>query len=235
MLALGVILGISGPFDTLRLLPALPRMLYWVTVVVLTFATGNLMATLVHTALKARPIWVVLAASTCAIGLAVTAVLAVLNLLAFGLWYDGWQGFVTQLGTVMLIAAVVELCGFALRNEPPQPAATATTIALLDRLPLDKRGPLVALSAEDHYVRVTTTKGTELLLMRLSDAIKEVGEQAGLQTHRSHWVALDQIKKVNRINDRGEATLSDGTTRPISRGYMPAVRAAGLLPRGRGD
>ncbi len=95
-----------------------------------------------------------------------------------------------------------------------------------------KRGALIALSAEDHYVRVTTTAGTELVLMRLADAMAEISQTQGLQVHRSHWVALDQVVKVIRIGGRGELTLSDGSTRPISRGFMPAVRAAGLLPKG---
>ena len=72
-----------------------------------------------------------------------------------------------------------------------------------------------------------------MLLMRLSDAINEVGATDGLQIHRSHWVAMDQISDVRRINDRGEVTLSSGDTRPISRGYMNAARDAGLVPRGR--
>lgn len=231
MLAMGMLLGISGPFDTLRLLPALPRILYWITVVVLTFATGSLVNTIVHAALRKRSSWLRLVMSTCAIGIAVTAVLSLLNLIVFGIWYATWAELLRQLGIVTLISGVIETCGFALRSETvPE---TATPAALLERLPLDKRGKLVALSGEDHYVRVTTTKGSELVLMRLSDAVKEAGDMPGLQIHRSHWVALDQIEQVNRTGDRGEVILSDGITRPISRGYMPAVRKAGLLPRTR--
>jgi DNA-binding LytR/AlgR family response regulator len=59
-----------------------------------------------------------------------------------------------------------------------------------------KREPLVTLSAEDHYVRLTTTNGTKLLLIRLSDAIKEIGDMRGMQIHRSHWIVMDQIQKV---------------------------------------
>lgn len=135
-------------------------------------------------------------------------------------------------GVVTLIAGVVEIGSFMLRTGPGTGATAPPTV--LARLPLEKRGALIALSAEDHYVRVTTTAGTELVLMRLSDAMAEVGQTQGLQVHRSHWVAQDQVIKVTRIGDRGELTLSDGSTCPISRGFMPAVRAAGLLPKGRG-
>lgn len=228
MLALGVILGISGPFDTLRVLPALPRIAYWVTVVVLTFAMGSLISTLLHAALPRRSRWLVLGVSTAAIGVAVTAALGLLNLAAFGIWYETWAALLRQLGIVTLISGVIQTGFFLLR-----PEVTPDAVPLLSRLPLDKRGALVALSAEDHYVRVTTTAGTDLVLMRLSDAMKEVGKTPGLQIHRSHWVALDQITQVLRRGDRGEVTLSDGRARPISRGHLPVVRAAGLLPQGR--
>ncbi|MFK8032582.1 MAG: LytTR family DNA-binding domain-containing protein [Hyphomicrobiales bacterium] len=231
MLALGAILGISGPFDTFSLLPAVPRIAYWTSIVVLAFATGSLVHALVHAALQKYSRWLRLLVISCCIGIAVTLVLSCINLIAFGYWYASWAAFFKQLGIVTLISGVIEMASFALHGGN---ASVATKpAALLERLSLDKRGVLVAVSAEDHYVSVTTTNGTELVLMRLSDALKEVGDTPGLQIHRSHWVALDQIKKVTRIDDRGEVTLSDGATRPISRGFMPAVRAAGLLPQGR--
>ncbi len=227
-LALGIILGISGPFDTLRDLTVVPRLIYWITVVALTYATGSLISNLVHDGLKQSPNWLRLACSTSAIGLAVTLILSVLNLAVFALWPANWTEFLRLLGTVTVISGVIELCGFAIRTG--RTSAQPETAPLLQRLPLEKRGAVVALSAEDHYVRVSTTQGTELVLMRLSDAIKEVGATPGLQIHRSHWVGLDQITKVARLNGGGEVTLSDGTTRPVSRKYMSAVRAKGLLP-----
>ena len=90
----------------------------------------------------------------------------------------------------------------------------------------------MTLSAEDHYVRLTTTIGTKLLLIRLLDAFKEVGNTCDMQIHRSHWVALDQIQKVERSGDRGKVTMKDESSCPISRKYMPDVRAAGMLPNG---
>lgn len=231
MLALGLILGISGPFNTINLMPALPRILYWVVVVVLTFAGGSLVSGIVHRLLAQRSVALMLLLSTCAIGLAVMAVLSIINLLAFGMWYESWTDFAIWLGVVTLISGVVEGGIFAVntgREEGQDKPAP-----LLARLPLEKRGALIALSAEDHYVRVTTTRGEDLVLMRLSDAVQEVGSAQGLQIHRSHWIALDQIEKVTRSGDRGEVTLSDASMRPISRSYMPAVRAAGLLPKGR--
>ena len=48
---------------------------------------------------------------------------------------------------------------------------------------------LYAIESEDHYLRVHTSAGQELILMRLADAVRELAGVEGLQTHRSWWVA----------------------------------------------
>ena len=65
-------------------------------------------------------------------------------------------------------------------------------------MPLPQRGGLLALSVEDHYVDIVTDKGKTLVLMRLADAMKETGSVAGLQIHRSHWVARGAVIKAHR-------------------------------------
>lgn len=231
LLALGLVFGISGPFNTLDLLPTAPRIVYWITVVAITFAVGSMVTTIVHTGLSRRHPWLSSVASTVAVGMAVTLVLSLINLTVFGVWFATWPAFFNQLGIVTLISGVVEFSSFALRA-----GAHADEIAhvpLMDRLPFEKRGQIVSLSAEDHYVRIATTKGTELVLMRLSDAMNEVGETEGLQVHRSHWVAVNQVKEVKRSGDRAEIVFLDGKSCPISRSYMTAARDAGLLPAKR--
>ena len=47
-----------------------------------------------------------------------------------------------------------------------------------------------------NYVEVWTERGTHLVLMRLSDAIRETAGENGLQIHRSHWVALGAVKRT---------------------------------------
>ena len=231
MLVLGVLLDISGPFYTLRIIPLAPlRVVYWVIVVAVTFATGSFASLLVHTAMKYRSKWLNILISTGVIGIAVTIVLSVLNLIAFDIWPSTWAELLNQFIIVTLISAVVEVGSFALGAGSPTQNENA--VALMQRLPWEKRGPLVSLSAEDHYIRVTTTNGTKLLLIRLLDAIKEVGDTRGMQIHRSHWVALDQIQKVERSGDRGKVIMKDESSCPISRKYMPDVRAAGMLPNG---
>ena len=98
--------------------------------------------------------------------------------------------------------------------------------ALLDRLPADKRGALIRLEVQDHYVLVVTTRGTELLLMRLGDAIGEAGP--GRQVHRSHWVAEHPknflVRGVGK-NGRLAIRTADGADIPVSRSYAAQIRA----------
>lgn len=228
LVALGLLLGISGPFETYDLLTPIPRVLYWLVIVVLTFAAGSFVSTLIHRALDQMLKWVSTIISALAIGIVVSAVVIVVNLIVFGFFPQTWGEYFTQLGIVTLISAIVEFSALALQYGTPK--APQTGAPILNRLPFEKRGEVVSLSAEDHYVRVSTTKGAELVLIRLADAINEIGPTPGLQIHRSHWIATEHVEKVLRNGSRHEVMLSDGTTRPISRGFTEAARKAGLLP-----
>ena len=109
----------------------------------------------------------------------------------------------------------------------PSPASAPPRPAILDRLPAGKRGPLIRLEVQDHYVMVSTTNGNELLLMRLGDAIRETEPVDGLQVHRSHWVARDGVADVIREpgkNGRTVLRTTDGAEIPVSRGNLAEVR-----------
>ena len=113
----------------------------------------------------------------------------------------------------------------------PDPAGanvSATRPALIDRLPVSKRGPLIRLEVQDHYVLAVTARGAELLLMRLGDAIAETGEDAGLQIHRSHWVSDAGVKSLTREGGKAPRlvlTTTDGKSLPVSRSHAASVRA----------
>lgn len=99
----------------------------------------------------------------------------------------------------------------------------------LQRLPVKYRGAdLWAISSEDHYLRVHTNRGEEMILMRLADAIRELGDDNGLQTHRSWWVSHKGVSDARRANGKLVLVLKSGREVPVSRTYQPDVRAAGL-------
>ena len=105
----------------------------------------------------------------------------------------------------------------------PDPAADRPP--LLDRVPVEKRGTLIRLEVQDHYVLVVTTRGEELVLMRLADAMAEAG--AGQQIHRSHWVSDAGVAALSRQGGKNPKLLVqtiDGKQLPVSRSQMPEVR-----------
>ncbi|MDB5452417.1 MAG: hypothetical protein JWO33_995 [Caulobacteraceae bacterium] len=104
-------------------------------------------------------------------------------------------------------------------------APTPPTVKFLDRLPLKLRGAEVwAVEAEDHYLRLHTSKGQDLILMRLADAIAELEGIEGVQTHRSWWVARDGIVDARRGDGRATLTLKDGAEAPVSRTHAGRLR-----------
>lgn len=136
-------------------------------------------------------------------------------------------------GPVLLVcAAMVALNNLADRepaqtHAPPEPDA-ATTPTFLQRLPIRLQGAdLYAVEAQDHYLRLHTSKGADLILMRLSDAIGELEGIEGAQTHRSWWVAKEGVDEARRGDGRAILRLKDGAEVPVSRTYVRALRQAG--------
>jgi DNA-binding LytR/AlgR family response regulator len=128
-------------------------------------------------------------------------------------------------------AAMTALAFLVRRREPiethaaPRNAAPAKFLA---RLPGKLAGAdLWAVEAEDHYLRLHTSLGQDLILMRLGDAIAELEGIEGARTHRSWWVARAAVKRVEREDGRAQLMLIDGAKAPVSRAYVKTLRAAG--------
>ncbi|HEY0648302.1 LytTR family DNA-binding domain-containing protein [Phenylobacterium sp.] len=108
--------------------------------------------------------------------------------------------------------------------------ATAKPPKFLERLPLKLRGAEVwAVEAEDHYLRLHTSKGQDLILLRLADAVTELEGIEGAQVHRSWWVARDAIADARRGDGRATLTLKDGSEVPVSRTYAGLLRERGWI------
>lgn len=233
VLGIAAVLAILGPFGTLDRLGLVQRLAYWLVMVAGTYGVGTFVGTLlghrIMPRLAALPAVLVVGI---AVGLAVVPVVVAVNWIAFD-WLPRGRAWLDLVGPVLVIGVVVtailrtvetHLHPAAAPQRPAQPA-------LLDRLPIDKRAPLVALSVEDHYVRVRTTRGEAMLLLRLADAMREVAPTPGLQVHRSHWVAQDAVRAARREGDRAILTMTHGPDIPVSRANVPALRDAGLLPK----
>ncbi|SDL61877.1 LytTR family DNA-binding domain-containing protein [Maricaulis salignorans] len=129
---------------------------------------------------------------------------------------------------VWVISAAVTALGWLMDRRAAPPETPAISRALLDKLPPRlQRAPLLALQSEDHYLRVHTSAGDALVLMRLSDAMTAVENLDGRQTHRSWWVARQAVDTVSRGDGRAVLTLSNGVQAPVSRTHAPGLREAG--------
>ncbi len=102
---------------------------------------------------------------------------------------------------------------FAPRRPGPQDGVAPREIRakLAPRL---ARARLVAVEAEDHYLRVRTDAGSGLVLMRFGDALAALAAADGFRTHRSWWVARSAVETACWKGGRGELVLSDGSTAP---------------------
>ena len=99
----------------------------------------------------------------------------------------------------------------------------------LDRIPARLGRDLLHLHMQDHYVEVHTGEGSDLLLLRFRDALREVEGLDGAQVHRSHWVARAAVAGVERRNGRVALRLANGSRVPVSRSFAPALRDRGWL------
>ncbi len=124
--------------------------------------------------------------------------------------------------------AIIALTSAESAPAPAPGAAPSDDNRFRAKLPLHLQSArLLALASEDHYLRVYTDSGSAMILMRLSDAIAELGRETGAQTHRSWWVARDAVIKAVRGDGKATLTLSDGTEAPVSRTYYRALNGQG--------
>ena len=227
--AIALVLTLIDPFGAVEGLG--PRFLYWLTVVILPYAWGYAVNAALRHASAPSYAWGWLVLSAILTGIGVTAFVLALNAFALD-FVPAYAELPEFIGTIFAISAIITFVfAFLGRRMAGSPTSEAPAPpAILVRLPLEKRGALIALSVEDHYVRVRTAKGEELVLMRLSDAIREVGNTEGAQVHRSHWAAFSQVVSVRREGDRAILSMSSGPDIPVSRANLPKLREAGLMP-----
>ncbi|MBX9576080.1 MAG: LytTR family transcriptional regulator DNA-binding domain-containing protein [Caulobacteraceae bacterium] len=231
-LAGGVVLAFTGAFGTGET-PIWLRLAYWCFVMLAGALWGTVASKLVELVVDydERP-WPAAAALTAVITLPMTAfVWLVTGLIFVGRAYPP-EAFVHLLGPVALVTGTISVLNVFLGRPSVQthvaPGPSPERARFLDRLPARLRGArLIAVQAEDHYLRLHTDRGSDLILMRLSDALAELEGLEGAQTHRSWWVARDAVRDVDRGDGRASLTLDGGLTAPVSRRHARALRAAG--------
>ncbi len=229
-LAAGVFLAVVGAFGSVQA-PLVWRLAYWVPIMLVGATGGVVVSELVDRGgwFDDRP---AVQGTLIAVGLTLplTLVIWLLSDLVFGgeLRPERLPAF---LGPVFIITCVMTALNYFTQRAPAETHAApagAEPARFLDRLPARLRGAaLYAVEAEDHYLRLHTSKGQDLILMRLGDAVAELEGLEGAQVHRSWWVARDAVADARRGDGRATLTLTDGARVPVSRAYAKALREGG--------
>ncbi|MFO0541247.1 MAG: LytTR family DNA-binding domain-containing protein [Phenylobacterium sp.] len=137
------------------------------------------------------------------------------------------------IGTSLVVSVAMSLLSVAVNPVPqptPKPGPAKASSRFLERLPIRLRGAEIwAVEAEDHYLRVHTSAGQDLILLRMADAVAELEGQEGMQVHRSWWVARAGIADARRGDGRATLTLKDGSEAPVSRTYAAELRRRGWV------
>lgn len=252
-LGLGLVLGLIGPFGTYDLLAVAPRLTYWLAIVsvnwLLADAVLRWVAAMAGDRMPAPRLTVPLSGA-CLAAVPATGVVALAN----GLSGIGWPGNVALLfGQVLLLLAAIALPVYTWEDmqeriaarpdpapagdAPPAPPASAAKapqsgaerLSLFTaRLPGPLEGRLLCLEMQDHYLVVHHSGGAEMILCRMEDPARELGD-LGRRIHRSWWVAADAVDRVEREGQRTFLHLIDGRRVPVGRSFRPDLKEAGWL------
>jgi hypothetical protein len=250
LLGLGAVFGWMGPFGTYGSLGPLDRFMFWMAAMPLVGLPSSLAA---HLCLRSQALEKWPWPARIGVSALIAAIPGVLIVRAltdlFRIHVGG--AFATLAGSYASIAIAIAGVGttitmVVLRVQPPrfpnafpppvvgsEPAAAAprlpATSPFLARIPRRLGKNLRWIETEDHYLRVHTDLGNDLVLFRLADAVLEIDPGLGAQVHRSHWVARTAVAAVEREAGRITLRLTDGARVPVSRTFQPALRRAGWL------
>jgi hypothetical protein len=226
----GLVMAELGPYRTIET-PQLLRTAYWLVAVLGSGLAGIFVDRLLEG--RIRGFWTRIAVVCLAITPPVTLFIYALNASMLGLPRRWW--LLPQLAWQVLVAMLLIMTLRALLWRRVVETRTVVMPPLPDaerdfrlRLSAKRRSArLIAIEAEDHYVRVHTDTGSELLPMRFSEAVQELAQAYGHRLHRSWWVAAEAIEAVRWNRGSGEARLAGGIVAPVSRSYAGALKEAG--------
>lgn len=232
----GVLMSLTGAFGTGGA-PFGARTLYWLVLMftgtALNFSAGDVASRL--TGLRDHTVGAALV-ETLIVTTLMSPVVWISTTLLFGRPFEGaaLEGYV---GPVLVLSAAMTVLNYALLRPAPVTAAAPATaedaagpvrVKLAERLaPHLREARILAVCADDHYLRVYTDRGEAMILLRLADAIAELTGLEGAQTHRSWWVARGAVIAANGSSRGASLTLAGGRVAPVSRTYVKALKEQG--------
>jgi hypothetical protein len=228
----GVVMGVLGPLGSYEAEPG-PRIFYciWVALIGTSIIVAGVSVAVWAGRRAGWPAWT----SSLAVAPVLSLAAALLFRIAAPLLWLGaapatgpfWPDYLVVL---MVVAAASPAVAFLLqRRARPAALADNSKPALLARLPASVGEDVLALQAEDHYVRVHTARGSALLSMRFADAIAGLDGLDGLRIHRSWWVARSAVRAARADGRRVVLDLSNGLSVKATREASSRLRRAHWL------
>jgi DNA-binding LytR/AlgR family response regulator len=226
VIALGLFLTFIGPFRSQEAMTTGPRLLFWGGLV----TTGYLLALAGFRLIRGRPSSPMMQAIT----VALVSTLPQVFIVSWALVQIRPGRVITLANLPMLflsalaiqaiiVAIQAWLSAHSAGARTDEPAGEEAGPLAQGRLARSLRGDLVALEAEDHYVRVHHPSGSTLILHRFSDALAEIDPRAGLQVHRGWWVASDAVAGTFMRGGKRWLKLTNGLEVPVSRTHLRRV------------
>jgi hypothetical protein len=105
-----------------------------------------------------------------------------------------------------------------------QPPAQQATAVLIDGTRLPPNAILLGIKAEQHYIKIWSDQGNDLVRYRFKDLEAILEPCNGLQVHRSWWVNLDKVQKIYSNGRRLELFIRDDLVVPVSAAYRNVVQ-----------
>lgn len=231
MIAAIVVLTIAGPFGTLRAFNTLERFAYWLILTPITFLLASFCSTFFVICLSNRNLnrWIRYGIAGIFAGIPVG-----ISVWAFQFFLNSQIApdldfLIAMISSTIPITFVITMIyASQSKNDTSKLATTESSLSadlFFNRIPKNLGRDIISLNAQDHYVEIKTTLGSELILMRMSDAMSELTNVEGFQTHRSWWVAKKHILAVQSNNGKKYLELTNETTVPVSRSFAKNIQS----------
>ncbi len=114
-------------------------------------------------------------------------------------------------------------------SDAPVNPSVPTVFLRLSKMSRPTPDTLIAIEAEEHYLKVHSDQGSELVYYRFGDAVHDLQDWNGLQVHRSYWVARQAVTGVTAHDRKISLTMRNALEVPVGSSYLALVRHAGLM------
>lgn len=235
--------SMAGPYHTLARFSFPERVVYWGSSLTLSAMLMTFLSVYAHKLAETRALHWSLVAMLAGIAgvLPIVATVYLAEGLATGFapgWLTSYRSAtlishvaLSAVAVTLIVNAVIEFRERERANLPPGPAAGGKPRAmnptlLQSRLPRHLGHDIISVKARDHYVEVTTPKGSSMVLMRLGDAIEDLEPLNGLQVHRSWWISLSHVVQTRTGPNGPELILASDQRVPVGRSFRKAYREA---------